>query len=78
MAYTIYITNMEEELQALTLALLRIKEDKKALEPGEADVLARIRGRSEETSISESRRRRTRSVSSSNGDKSSEDDSFMN
>lgn len=77
MAYTIYITNMEEELQALTLALLRIKEDKKTLETGEAELLARIRGRTDETSISESRRRRTRSVSSPNGDKSSEDDSFM-
>jgi hypothetical protein len=77
MAYTIYITNIEQELQALTLALLRIKEDKSALEPGEAEILARIRGRTEETSISESRRRRTRSVSSPNGDKSSEDASFI-
>ena len=77
MAYAIYIPNEEEELQALTLALLRIKEDQSALEPGEAEVLARLRERADETSTPEPRRRQTRSASSPNGDKSSEDNSFM-
>ena len=49
MAYQVYFGDLTEENQALTLTLLRLKEEANALEPGEAELLYTLRGTSTPT-----------------------------
>ena len=49
MAYQVYFGDLTEENQALTLTLLRLKEEANALEPGEAELLYSLRGSSTPT-----------------------------
>ncbi len=44
MSYRIYVTDLAGEVRALLLALLRIKEERNALESGEQELLARLKG----------------------------------
>lgn len=43
MAYQIYFADLTEENQALVLTLLRLKEESGRLEPGEEELLAKMR-----------------------------------
>ncbi len=44
MAYQVYFAQLEEENKALMLAILKLKEEADALEPGEAELLYGLRG----------------------------------
>ena len=44
MAYQVYFANLTEENKALTLALLRLKEEAGGIEPDEAKLLEALRG----------------------------------
>ena len=44
MAYQVYFADLTEENQALMLTILRLKEEGGRLEPGEAELLASLRG----------------------------------
>ncbi len=44
MAYQVYFADLSEENQALTMALLRVKEEAGAIEPDEAKLLEELRG----------------------------------
>ena len=44
MAYQVYFANLADEIQALTFMLLRIKSDAGQLEPGEQELLDKLRG----------------------------------
>ncbi|MCH7481394.1 MAG: hypothetical protein IIC31_00960 [Chloroflexi bacterium] len=43
MSYQVYFADLDEENQALVLALLRLKEESGKLEPGEEELLAKLR-----------------------------------
>ena len=43
MAYQIYFADLTEENRALVLTLLRLKEESERLEPGEEELLAKVR-----------------------------------
>ena len=43
MAYQVYFADLTEENQALVLTLLRLKEESGRLEPGEEELLAKMR-----------------------------------
>ena len=43
MAYQVYFADLTEENKALTLTLLRLKEESGKLEPGEQELLAKMR-----------------------------------
>ena len=43
MAYQIYFADLTEENRALVLTLLRLKEESGRLEPGEEELLAKMR-----------------------------------
>ena len=43
MSYQVYFADLTEENQALVLALLRLKEESGKLEPGEEELLAKLR-----------------------------------
>ncbi len=43
MAYQVYFADLTEENKALTLTLLRLKEESGKLEPGEEELLAKMR-----------------------------------
>lgn len=44
MAYQVYFADLTEENQALTMALLRVKEEAETIEPDEAKLLEELRG----------------------------------
>ena len=44
MAYQVYFADLSEENRALTLTLLRLKEEAEAIEPDEAKLLEELRG----------------------------------
>ena len=44
MAYQIYFAELSEENKALTMTLLRFKEEAGTIEPDEATLLAELRG----------------------------------
>lgn len=44
MAYQVYFANLAEENKALSLALLRLKEEAGGIEPNEAKLLEELRG----------------------------------
>ena len=44
MAYQVYFADLENENRALTMALLRIKEEAGTIEPDEAKLLEELRG----------------------------------
>ncbi len=43
MAYQVYFADLTEENQSLVLALLRLKEESGKLEPGEEELLTKLR-----------------------------------
>ena len=43
MAYQVYFADLTEENQSLVLTLLRLKEESGKLEPGEVELLAKMR-----------------------------------
>ena len=50
MAYQVYFGDLTEENRALTLALLKLKEEAGTLEEGESELLNSLRGSSKPTS----------------------------
>ena len=44
MAYQVYFGDLTEEIQALLLTVLKLKEETETLEPGEAEMLYALRG----------------------------------